>query len=86
MEKRKGEKLRISYDKEGDILDLSIGSPEAAISTEIEDDFFIRTDPKTGEVVGFSVLNFEKWFKDTRDFKTLPVSVELSVTGSRVNS
>ena len=36
------EKLRFAYDKEGDVLDISMGEPRKAISTEIEDDFYVR--------------------------------------------
>lgn len=52
--------LRFAYDKEGDILDISVGTPREAISNEIADDFFVRIDPRTNEIVGFSILNFEK--------------------------
>ncbi len=65
--------LRMAYDKEGDIFDISLGEPREAISTEIEDDLFIRTNPDTNEVVGISILNFEKWFEDIKDFRTLPI-------------
>jgi len=65
--------LRMAYDKEGDILDLSLGEPKEAISREIEDDLFVRIDPQSNEVVGISILNFEKWFEDMKDFRTLPV-------------
>jgi hypothetical protein len=37
-----GKKLRMSYDKEGDVLDVALGDPSPAISEEVEDDFFIR--------------------------------------------
>lgn len=67
------ENLRMAYDKEGDILDISLGEPKEAISKEIEDDLFIRVDPNTNEIIGISILNFEKWFKDIKDFRTLPV-------------
>lgn len=63
----------MSYDKDGDILDLSLGEPTEAVSKEIEDDLFIRVDPNTNEVVGISILNFEKWFKDIKEFRTLPI-------------
>ena len=32
--------LNFSYDKEGDILDISLGKPQKAVSEEISDDFF----------------------------------------------
>lgn len=63
----------MSYDKEGDVLDVSLGDPTPAISEEVEDDFFVRRHPVSGEIVGFSVLNFEKWFKEVQEYKTLPL-------------
>jgi uncharacterized protein YuzE len=68
-----GKKLRMSYDKEGDVLDVALGDPSAAISEEVEDDFFVRRHPVSGEIVGFSILNFEKWFQEVREYKTLPL-------------
>jgi hypothetical protein len=73
-----GKEIRIAYDEEGDVLDIAIGEPEEAISREVEDDFFLRIKPDSGEVVGFSVLNFRKWFKDPKDVKILPVKAELA--------
>ena len=70
-----GKKLMFSFDKEGDILDISIGHPKKAISREIKDDFFVRLDPKTKRVVGFSILNFEKWFKDESE-KVVSIEAE----------
>lgn len=73
-----GKEIRMVYDDAGDILDVSIGEPPEAISREIEDDFFLRVKPDTGEVVGFSILNFRKWFKDAKDIKVLPIKAELA--------
>ncbi|MCI2425358.1 DUF2283 domain-containing protein [Candidatus Acetothermia bacterium] len=70
--------IRMVYDGDGDILDVSIGEPEDAISREVEDDFFLRVRPDSNEVVGFSILNFRKWFKDAKDTKILPVKAELA--------
>ena len=75
-----GKEIKIAYDDEGDILDISIGDPEKAISKEVEDDFFLRVNPASGEVVGFSILNFRKWFKDAKNIKTLPIKAELAVS------
>ena len=78
MEKR----LTFSFDKEGDILDISIGSPKKAISREVKDDFFVRLDPKTKKVVGFSILNFEKWFEGESDKKIVPIKAEFLLAKS----
>jgi len=74
-----GKEIKMAYDDTGDILDISIGDPEKAISREVEEDFFLRVNPVSGEVVGFSILNFRKWFKDSKDIKTLPIKAELAV-------
>lgn len=75
MEKR----LRFAYDKKADILDISLGRPKKALSREVEDDFFVRFDPKTKKVIGFSILNFEKWFKSLDDYRLIPMSAEFSM-------
>jgi len=72
-----GKGIRMVYDDEGDVLDVSIGEPAMAISKEVEDDFFLRVRPDSGEVVGFSILNFRSWFKNAKDTKVLPVKAEL---------
>lgn len=76
-----GKEIKMAYDDEGDVLDVSIGEPEEAVSREVEDDFFLRVNPVGGEVIGFSILNFRKWFKDAKDVKTLPVKAELALMG-----
>ena len=53
------ETLRCSYDKEADILDISVGRPRRAVSREIEDDVFVRFDPRGKKLIGFSILNME---------------------------
>ncbi len=75
-----GKIMRMTYDDEGDILDVSLGEPVSAVSREVEDDFFVRLNPSSGEVVGFSILNFRKWFKDANDTRTLPVEAQLAVS------
>lgn len=67
------EKLNFFYDKEGDVLDVSIGSPRKAVSEEVSEDFFIRKDPKTKEIVGFMMLNFEKRFSKLGKKESVPI-------------
>ncbi len=71
------EKMMFWFDKEGDILDISIGKPKKAISKEIGDDVLLRIDPNTREVVGFTILNFEKRFKDSKK----PEEISLPIIG-----
>jgi len=74
MEKR----LRFAYDKEGDILDISIGKPKKAISEEVKEDIFIRRDSETQEIVGFMILNFEKRFGKSLKSIEIPLSAQFS--------
>ena len=50
------------YDKEGDILDISIGKPKKALTEELTEDVFVRINPKQHQVVGFMIMNFTKSF------------------------
>ena len=54
--------LIYSYDKKRDVLYVSIGEPKEAIANEIADEIFIQLDPKNKQVVGFTIVNFEKQF------------------------
>ena len=76
------ETLRFAYDKQGDILDIAIGHPRRAISREVEDDVFVRLDPKSKKVVGFSILNFTKRFKGVHDIRPIPVTASFSLSRS----
>ena len=74
--------LRFAYDKDGDVLDIALGRPRAAISREIEDDIFVRLDPKTRRIVGFSILNFTKWFTNLEHARLIPVTARFSLARS----
>lgn len=74
-----GKELRVVYDEEGDVLDVTLGEATEAIARELEDDFFVRVRPESSAVVGFSILNFRKWFKDKHDVKVLPVKADFAV-------
>ncbi|OGB90850.1 hypothetical protein A2625_07405 [candidate division WOR-1 bacterium RIFCSPHIGHO2_01_FULL_53_15] len=55
--------ISFHYDKDDNLLDIALGKPKKAISTEVADDLFARKDIRTHKVVGFTILNFEKWLK-----------------------
>ncbi|MBS4027632.1 MAG: DUF2283 domain-containing protein [Ignavibacteriales bacterium] len=76
MEKQK---LNFAYDNEGDILDISIGKPEKAISNEITDDFFVRIHPRTKRIVGFSILNFKKRSAKQKGEISVPLHAEFTM-------
>ena len=70
-------KLTISYDQEGDLLEIAFGSARPAISEELISNLFVRYDLATydeekneGEkIIGFTVANISLW-KD-ENFRTL---------------
>lgn len=68
--------LRFSYDQEGDILEIFKGKPKEAISKDVGDDIWIKVDPKTEEILGFTILGFTKRFSQKGLLKKIPVMAE----------
>ena len=56
-------KVNICYDEEGDILEILFGEPQEEISEELDDVVLHRNFE--GEIVGLTILNFKKRFKQT---------------------
>ncbi len=78
------ERLRMFFDKEGDVLDISIGDPREAISKEVGDDILIRVAPKTNEVLGITILNFEKRFEQTKT-EIFPITAILTQAEAEIS-
>jgi uncharacterized protein YuzE len=68
---------QLFYDRESDVLYLSIGDPRPAISREIGDDVLLRVDPDTAEVVGLTILNLSARFASIETPQSLPVAMML---------
>lgn len=56
------ENIEFHYDKEADVMYFSLGMPKKAKTLEITDDFVLRLDPETQEVVGLTIVDFSKHF------------------------
>jgi uncharacterized protein YuzE len=69
--------IQMSYNKEMDILYLSVGDPRPAITEELGDDILLRLDIETGEVVGLTVLNFSRHFDSSENLQIPPIGIEL---------
>ena len=54
--------VQFHYDREADVLYLSVGKPQRAKTVEMGEDFVLRLHPKTAEVVGVTIVNFSKHF------------------------
>lgn len=72
-------KLYYFYDREADVLYFSKGKPSPHSKTrETSDDVVLRMDSKSGEVVGFTILNFIGRLKKSNRPVALPIEAELT--------
>lgn len=77
--KQKKNILNVLYDKEADVLYVSQGKPSARDETsETKDEVVVRKNPKTGEVKGFTILNFLK--RSENKSSTINLPVHLAIT------
>ena len=70
------EPLNLFYDRKGDVLYISIGSPKDAISKEVNDDMLVRVQPDTEKIVGFTILNFAERFSDQKKEQCIPIKAQ----------
>jgi len=66
------------YDKDSDVMDISLGKPKAAISEEVDDDIVVRIDPNSREIIGFTIINFVNVFLKRFTTKEKPIELTLS--------
>ena len=66
------EMMRLHYDPKLDLLEVSIGEPQEAVS-EVSDDIFFHFRPDTNQVVGFTVLNLRHRFELSEQATVLPI-------------
>ena len=70
------ESLRIGYDREADVLYLSLGEPRKGMEyREVGNGIILRIDPATGKVIGLTVMDF------VRDFSRVVHVAQVPVTG-----
>lgn len=75
--------IQYSFDREADVLYLSKGDPLPDVeSEEVGDDIIIHRDRITGDVVGFTVLNFLKRAGEGLDKVTLPLEASFKLAGA----
>ena len=55
-----GKALIYSYDKHRDVLYVSVGQPRDAISREVQPGIFVHFHPRTRQVVGYTLLDFQR--------------------------
>jgi uncharacterized protein YuzE len=69
--------VQFHYDREADVLYLSVGKPQRAKTIEIGEDFVLRLHPKSRQVVGMTIINFSKHFPQLR-----PARSDIPTNGS----
>lgn len=70
-------KLKFFLDEKGDVLDVTVGEPQLAISEEIGDDIIIHKNEQD-EIVGFTILNFIKRSKKLGASREVPVTARFA--------
>ena len=66
--------VQFHYDREADVLYLSVGKPQRAKTVEMGEDFILRLHPKTGEVIGMTIVDFKRHFPQLKGALKLPVN------------
>lgn len=56
------QEMSVTYDLQNDVLYLSYGKAREAISEETEDGVWVRRDPDSDEIVGFTLVDFRRRF------------------------
>ena len=66
--------LMFGYDKEVDVLYISLGRPEKGMQyIELNSNLILRVDPKSKEIVGITIIDFSKQFSGERYFSKVPI-------------
>ena len=69
----KMEKIEFDYDEEADVMYMSFGEPEEAVTEEIGN-IGVRINEKNKEIVGLTIIEFMKTFGKTHRPIKIPVS------------
>ena len=69
--------VQFHYDREADVLYLSVGKPQRARTMEMGEDFVLRLHPKTAQVIGITIINFSRHFPQLK-----PARGDLPINGS----
>lgn len=70
--------ITLYYDKEADILEITLGDPSSCIFDELEEGIFEAHDMKTNEIKGYKIFDFLKR-GGIKNIK-LPLPVNVNIT------
>ena len=75
---KKSNQIAVSYDKDADVLYLSEGKPRKTICQMLNDGIVVRRNPKTKEVVGFTIVDFISHFSKAKP-QSIPIGARFSL-------
>ncbi|MBI4789052.1 MAG: DUF2283 domain-containing protein [Chloroflexi bacterium] len=67
--------LNFLYAREADVLYVSRGHPEYTDYQELDENLILRLDPKSKEIVGFTIIDFAGRFSRTDAAVNVPLKV-----------
>lgn len=80
---KKGINIYYFYDREADVFYLSQEKPKTKVKTvETADDVVLRLDPRSGRIIGFTILNFANRLKKKK-FPYVPLPIQAELTPAR---
>jgi uncharacterized protein YuzE len=69
--------LHIGYDREADVLYLSLGKPRKGMEyREMGNGVVLRIDPETDGIVGLTVMDFVSNFSGVEQIASMPITGE----------
>jgi|GEM_PF-1343804 len=72
--------LMFGYDREVDVLYISLGKPEKGMQyIELNSNLILRLDPKSKEIVGITIIDFSKQFSGERYFIQISTSPLIAI-------
>ena len=66
------------YDRNNDVLYVSIGKPRSSISRELVDGVLVRADLETRELTGLTIMNLSSRYGNMNDPQSIPIGMLLS--------
>lgn len=78
MAKQKIDQLTVSYDKDADVLYITEGKPRQTVGEMMDDGVIVRRDPRTKEVVGFTIVDFTEHFPNAKP-QRIPLKARFSM-------
>jgi len=70
--------IRLLYDKEADVLYVTSGEPLYTDYEEVGENLILRRDPKTKQIVGFTVIDFAAHFARQEPPLSVPLEAKFA--------